>query len=432
MAACDNKNLDEILRLYVPEYGNNSKESNFIRNIISFNNDPTSLKIKMMLISRCVKDKGLITTLTPNMFDNIKECLKTFENSSKGNCDLDLINLIRMMQLEKLICAISAEYEDYSGINALKTALQDAKFKKFLTLNVNNNIDEYYFTAQGMAAPARVREIPDTSVPVAQINITYKLSVPQAAQIPEEAVLFATSIAAGVPSGIATAITAAITATTLAPGTDFNTLQAAHPDARELYQKYSYLLYYINEIKSDNIPNPSNPQLNIDAANNCNNYFILSLIEILKFASNPKNYNMDDKIKIYAILYALIKNLYPVGVGGNDNLRRYFYKIVKGETTKCAPRSFSEAYNGDLSTGGYNNKNGNINYYLCKCNFKQSFKQVSAKSSREAAKMVANKVLKGNKKSIKFSLKRMVGKKEKCYDYEASLNKNGKVVIKNQ
>lgn len=82
--------------------------------------------------------------------------------------------------------------------------------------------------------------------------------------------------------------------------------------------------------------------------------------------------------------------------------------------------------------GGYNNKNGNIDYHLCKCNFKQSFKKVSAKSSREAAKMVAMKVLKGNKKSATFSLKRMIGKKEKCYDYKASLDKKGKIVIKNQ
>jgi len=417
--ACNNNNqLNEILRLYVPEYGNNSKESNFIRNIISFNNDPTSLKIKMMLISRCVKDKGLITTLTPNMFDNIKDCLKTFENSSKGNCDLDLINLIRMMQLEKLICAISAEYQDYSGIRALKTALQqDAKFKNFLTLNVDN-IDEYYYTGPATPAPGTRGEIPNTSTAVAQIIITYKLSEASATPIPEGAVLF-TAGAAGGADGAAGDINNPVGL-------------AAPPVANQIPDIYSYLLYYINEIKRDNVPNNSNPLLNIDTAADCPNYFILSLIEILKFASNPKNYNMDDKIKIYAILYALIKNLYPVGVGGNDNLRRYFYKIVKGSDTKCAPRSFSEPYTGDLSTGGYNNKNGDIKYYLCKCNFKQSFKQVSAKSSREAAKMVAMKVLKGNKKSIKFSLKRMVGKKEKCYDYEASLNNNGKIVIKNQ
>jgi len=84
------------------------------------------------------------------------------------------------------------------------------------------------------------------------------------------------------------------------------------------------------------------------------------------------------------------------------------------------------------SSGGYNNKSGNIDYHICKANFKQTFKKVSAKSSREAAKMVAMKVLKDKKKSAKFSLKRMIGKKEKCYDYDVSIDKKGKIIIKNQ
>jgi hypothetical protein len=79
--------------------------------------------------------------------------------------------------------------------------------------------------------------------------------------------------------------------------------------------------------------------------------------------------------------------------------------------------------------GGYNNKQGNLTYYLCSSSVKISLKRVQAKSAREAAKMVAKKVLKG-KKSVKFSLKRMIGKKEKYYNYQASIDKSGKISIK--
>jgi hypothetical protein len=100
-----------------------------------------------------------------------------------------------------------------------------------------------------------------------------------------------------------------------------------------------------------------------------------------------------------------------------------FYKLVK--QGGCAPRTIVESY-----TGG--NKSGKYDYYLCKCNFKESLKKVVAKTAREAAKNLAKKVLKGNKKSIKFTLKRLIGKKEKYYNYEAHFDKNGKIVIKNQ
>jgi hypothetical protein len=42
------------------------------------------------------------------------------------------------------------------------------------------------------------------------------------------------------------------------------------------------------------------------------------------------------------------------------------------------------------------------------------------------------KVLKDKKKYVKFTLKRMIGKKEKCYDYDVSIDKKGKIIIKNQ
>ena len=80
--------------------------------------------------------------------------------------------------------------------------------------------------------------------------------------------------------------------------------------------------------------------------------------------------------------------------------------------------------------GGYNNKQGNLTYYLCGSNVKISIKKVQAKSAREAVKIIANKVLKKNeKKSVKFSIKRMIGKKEKYYNYKVSVDKTGKISI---
>ena len=68
-------------------------------------------------------------------------------------------------------------------------------------------------------------------------------------------------------------------------------------------------------------------------------------------------------------------------------------------------------------------------YHLCSSSVNISLKKVQAKSAREAAKMVAKKVLKGTK-SVKFSLKRMIGKKEKYYNYIVSIDKSGKISIK--
>jgi hypothetical protein len=136
--------------------------------------------------------------------------------------------------------------------------------------------------------------------------------------------------------------------------------------------------------------------------------------------------NMDEKIHIYTILYILIKTFY----NANTDVKKLYKKIVIENSTRCAPRSFFDTE--AKIEGGYNNKSGDIEYQICKCNFKQNIKKVSAKSAREAAKIVANKVLKGDKKSITFSLKRIIGKKEKCYDYNASIDKSGKILIKSQ
>jgi hypothetical protein len=167
----------------------------------------------------------------------------------------------------------------------------------------------------------------------------------------------------------------------------------------------------------------------IDITNSETTPFYKSILYIYNFSTGFKklnDINMDEKIHIYTILYILIKTFY----NANTAVKTLYKKIVIDETTRCAPRSFFDT-NAKIE-GGYNNKSGDIEYQICKCNFKQNIKKVSAKSAREAAKIVANKVLKGNKKSITFSLKRIIGKKEKCYDYNASIDKSGKILIKSQ
>ena len=158
-----------------------------------------------------------------------------------------------------------------------------------------------------------------------------------------------------------------------------------------------------------------------------------SIIKILNKLIDKQIYkDITEKIQIYTILYVLIKKIYT-NVNNdtiNTSIRNIYESLIKGDNSSCAPRSFISIK--PVVSGGYNNKSGDIDYHICKANFKQTFKKVSAKSSREAAKMVAMKVLKGNKKSIKFSLKRMIGKKEKCYDYDVSIDKSGKIIIKNQ
>lgn len=136
--------------------------------------------------------------------------------------------------------------------------------------------------------------------------------------------------------------------------------------------------------------------------------------------------SMDKKLKLYKILKFLFDKFYDNSETDVTELESVFKKVISGDI-KCAPRTIIEGFK-----GGYNNKSGDIDYHICKANFKQTFKKVSAKSAREGAKMVAMKVLKDKKKSAKFSLKRMIGKKEKCYDYDVSIDKSGKIIIKNQ
>ena len=139
---------------------------------------------------------------------------------------------------------------------------------------------------------------------------------------------------------------------------------------------------------------------------------------------------MDKKIILYKILNFLINDDFidnNTAPNPNAQIIKVMFELITHETNGCAPRTIID----ELSIKG-GKKSGKYEYFLCKANFKQTFKKVVAKSAREAAKMVAMKVLKDKKKSIKFSLKRMIGKKEKCYDYDVSIDKSGKIIIKNQ
>ena len=167
----------------------------------------------------------------------------------------------------------------------------------------------------------------------------------------------------------------------------------------------------ITQIKRNNFL-----EKNKEGINKINNYI------------NDFNIPMDKKIILYQILNFLIKDDIIDITEPNAKKINILFDFIIHKDHGCAPRTIIQGY----VDGGYNNKSGDIDYHICKANFKQTFKKVSAKSSREAAKMVAMKVLKDKKKSAKFSLKRMIGKKEKCYDYDVSIDKSGKIIIKNQ
>jgi hypothetical protein len=139
---------------------------------------------------------------------------------------------------------------------------------------------------------------------------------------------------------------------------------------------------------------------------------------------------MNKKIILYKILNFLINdNFIDDNANPNPNAQiiKIMFELITHETNGCAPRTIIE----ELSIKG-GKKSGKYEYFLCKCNFKDSLKKIVAKSAREAAKILAKKVLKDKKKSAKFTLKRMIGKKEKYYNYESHFDKSGKIIIKNQ
>lgn len=152
------------------------------------------------------------------------------------------------------------------------------------------------------------------------------------------------------------------------------------------------------------------------------------------YENDPDFYYFNELTNIYNELLKkkdIKTNIYKEKI---NNLNINGLKIEDSDNKEDIIRKIEDFINlKEISTGGYNNKLGNIDYNICKCNIKINLKKVSAKSAREAGKIIAKKALaKSNKKSIKFSLKRLIGKKEKIYNYEASIRKDGKIVIRNQ
>ncbi len=154
----------------------------------------------------------------------------------------------------------------------------------------------------------------------------------------------------------------------------------------------------------------------------------LILYQILYFLLNDDSFYDIKKADIKAALTistATAKTAALLALDETTKIKHMLDLLISQDKIGCAPRTIIEGY----KDGG--KKSNNIEYHICKANFKHTFKKVSGTSARECAKKIAKKVLIGNKKSIKFSLKRMIGNKEKCYDYIASIEK-GNIIIKNQ
>lgn len=322
---CEGKKLNTVLSAYIDTYDENEKKKlEAILKSLNLQNTDTDIeiKIKLMLLTRCIRDKGYFKKGTNELiFSNINEiriCLEDNLKNSKGNCDLDLFDLIILMRLDILVNILSKSYYiDY--VNQVK--VQELFSKSDEKIKFNKNI---------------IFQITDN-----------------------------------------------------------------------------------DDYKDENKINPI-----IDKKGFIGEIYYKQLVNIINLITKEQlKFNIDEKIQIYTLLYVIIKNLYTE----NEKVNEKFKKIVLDDTTKCAPRSFIDIK--PNLTGG--KKSNNIEYHICKANFKHTFKKVSGTSAREGAKKIAKKVLIGNKKSIKFSLKRMIGNKEKCYDYIASIEK-GNIIIKNQ
>jgi hypothetical protein len=317
-----------------------------------------------MILSKIVEKYGI-----EHIDNDIKFCLTPSSLfSTKGNCNLTLINLILSMRLDVLLLAFKKKND------SLKINLNDS-IKNFDKLISYKNVD-FTFNKKNVfnldkITIKTIEEFNNLDLS----NIDFNIIIEEDINIP------------------------------------FVPLKKENVSAVE------------NDSKSYEKIEPRERKPTIKITQN----LIDSIKEILEKVSND-NINFDDmteKIHIYSILYILIQNFYT----SNQEIIDAYHNLVITDSNKCAPRSFIST---NPVLGGYNNKSGDIDYHICKANFKQTFKKVSAKSSREAAKMVAMKVLKDKKKSVKFTLKRMIGKKEKCYDYDVSIDKSGKIIIKNQ
>jgi hypothetical protein len=362
---CNLENINAVIAEYITnnEDLRNNTKLQAINETFTIDTDEIHLKIKLMLLSKIVEKYGI-----KHINDNIKSCLTPSSLiSTKGNCNLTLINLILSMRLDVLLLAFKKN-NDKLKINLNDSIKNFDKLISYKTGDITFN-KKNVFDLSSIDISA-IHKFNDLNLSAIDFNIVIALDNKDIAFVPLE--------------------------------------------------KENVV---INKSKSYEKITPIERSPKIEITQN----LINSIIEILEKVSND-NINFDDmteKIHIYSILYVLIQNYYS----SNQEIIEAYHDLVIMDSNKCAPRSFIST---NPVLGGYNNKSGDIDYHICKANFKQTFKKVSAKSSREAAKMVAMKVLKDKKKSVKFTLKRMIGKKEKCYDYDVSIDKSGKIIIKNQ
>jgi len=415
MAGCTNANLNAILTSILNTSSDKlAEDEKILIKFLSSQDEPAILSQKVMLINKLIKEEKIHDN-SEDILNNFDMCLNN--NDFNKGCDRHLRHLIQEMRLDVLLLIMDCVA---AAAPAAPTAILDetnaGNGEKLLKILINSNLKVKKFVA------------------TFEENTTYRTNADigdsqiQDSPIPADP---GNNIQAVKPNAVALAVADA----------DANSFFTNTDNSLTIYNLYNTNNagaltideYHKNRIKRYAVaPAPAPAPAPVDE--NVPYYNLLKgIVKVIEIGANPASFSMTLKIFVYTILYILLRKYYNIDHNGNKNVRRYYYAITNGSVMKCAPMSVkTQMQSYDLSIGGYNNKNGNIDYHLCKCNFKQSFKKVSAKSSREAAKMVAMKVLKGNKKSATFSLKRMVGKKEKCYDYEASLDKKGKIVIKNQ
>jgi len=403
-AACDNDTLNNILTSIessIPESNNLKKLVNFLKN----QTIPELNDSKKLLISKLI-NSGVSLPTEQTQYNLIQNC---FISANKGNvCDVKLLIFLKKMNLGALVLIIDNILGGNTGEGYLRHLINtNPKIKDFFTIQSG---------LQGIEDDNTLGLDPNEfTAPLLDVLNPDTYSKPN------------NSAAAGAGAGNDSYIPDSAAAAVGGDAYDRVFSQPIAPAAPLLNNYLNKFTGYTIANYDANVYGVEIQSNNIEPTNN----LLKSVIEIIRYASEPSKFNMNFKIYLYTIVYILLKLFYFKE--DNKGLYRLFASITRGNK-KCAPKSIQETITAiDIANfGGYNNKNGNIDYYLCKCNFKQSFKKVSAKSSREAAKMVAMKVLKGNKKIVKFSLKRMVGKKEKCYDYEGSIDKKGKIIIKNQ
>lgn len=441
---CNHANLkliiDDLQGQQLPE-----EEKPILRYLLTIPDDETGLSIKSFIIGRIMNEYPTINLTLPGAdINNLKDCTSV---NTISNCDIMLLYLMK--------CAYAVGCIILGLVKRNNNILTDPNYNDLeailnqIMTNANITSEETFKTQFNsiIRLQTNIKTI---------INSTYY----------DEGTFYPTTfIDVGSGNGVNTT-TLIISGTYQFPQIrDQNTLKIVNfqkllKSMIDAYPKLNYqkkiklqlLLYhniYIGNFGENSLHNlPVLKEIFSDmlgykcVTKNVKDTFGLNNLQYLKELLNEfESARGGEKARIYNIIKRIMeKSVYFETTNSPANYDTN--KTIDISTEQLFTTSYADATKkNELNTfinqkltfqGGYNNKNGNIDYHLCKCNFKQSFKKVSAKSSREAAKIVAMKVLKGNKKSATFSLKRMVGKKEKCYDYEASLDKKGKIVIKNQ